>query len=573
MSQIKKILYDGLSSERIGEILICYKEFLSDNSPVIIDDFYLWGVSDEDDFDNKTPIQFSSSKNKIALLENNVYEIYFKSDKIMNYDGIKSLSYFDAFSKSNLPSDNIFGGTLSFKNYSGDNFIDVFQDDKEIISIPITVIPKKLDHEKQYQMMIRDIFEVIYGFNSPVFKNFQLSDFSSEKIYELFIFLEYLFLDENLPSVFEYLDKNLHTILNYDLEEIPISKVQKISAFELIDSLNIPNNLVKLNEDSMYYNYFNGYFPKKANISSHKDTLNTNENKFYKYFLELVESLINDLLEFIYLNKSENSRKYDFISIKLNKFSDKITYFLSKNYFNEISKMGMLPLNSQVLQKKEGYRELLKYYLMLQFNMNISFDIEIEDIFKGYLKKINELYELWCYLKLSEVLMDLSCDHEEVDLFYNESGIIKINKHHTFKILNSNRLISITLSYQHEFIRNLKRINEEGEKIINKRYDPDFTLTLNEEGYNIIFDAKYKLNDDNGNLRYKSEDIDKMHTYNDAIKNSIGAFVLYPGDEKAFVLNDEGGYEVGAIPLRPDNDGDKRFLSNFIIKLLDETCF
>jgi predicted component of viral defense system (DUF524 family) len=51
----------------------------------------------------------------------------------------------------------------------------------------------------------------------------------------------------------------------------------------------------------------------------------------------------------------------------------------------------------------------------------------------------------------------------------------------------------------------------------------------------------------------KSDDIDKMHVYRDALRNSFGqqfvpaAYVLYPGYK--LVMHDKN--RLGAIPLRP----------------------
>ena len=69
--------------------------------------------------------------------------------------------------------------------------------------------------------------------------------------------------------------------------------------------------------------------------------------------------------------------------------------------------MQYTPLNSQVLQKREGYRDILKYFLNLEFSFRLDWD-EISDNFKGYERKLSELYEYWCYFKLIKVLNKLS---------------------------------------------------------------------------------------------------------------------------------------------------------------------
>ena len=66
--------------------------------------------------------------------------------------------------------------------------------------------------------------------------------------------------------------------------------------------------------------------------------------------------------------------------------------------------------------------------------------------------------------------------------------------------------------------------------------------------------------------RFRDGDVYKMHSYKDAILRSVGAYILYPGDED--VLFSEGGGEVpsvGAFPLRPgESHVDERRLRDFI---------
>ena len=75
---------------------------------------------------------------------------------------------------------------------------------------------------------------------------------------------------------------------------------------------------------------------------------------------------------------------------------------------------------------------------------------------------------------------------------------------------------------------------------------------------------------------YKRGDLLKMHTYNDAIRRTIGSYVLYPGNakqadmgNKVFSLYDEILPGVGAFAIKPSNSelGEKelcRFISDMI---------
>lgn len=61
------------------------------------------------------------------------------------------------------------------------------------------------------------------------------------------------------------------------------------------------------------------------------------------------------------------------------------------------------------------------------------------------------------------------------------------------------------------------------------------------------------------NKEYKNEDIYKMHTYKDAIYNSLGAHVLYPGDLSKTFEENKGVCvpSVGAFHLNPGGDNEK----------------
>ncbi|WP_305556159.1 DUF2357 domain-containing protein [Methanobrevibacter sp. V74] len=155
-----------------------------------------------------------------------------------------------------------------------------------------------------------------------------------------------------------------------------------------------------------------GYVPHEIEQIKHEDIINTPENRFFKYFLELIRDLVEKLLK---------SSKEGYIKDQLWYFGEEIDYYLSNKFFNHISTMEYVPFNSQILQKKEGYREIFQYFLILEFSFRLSWN-EINDQFKGFEKKLSELYEYWCYFKLLKVLNDLSiCKSDFEDVF-------KINK-------------------------------------------------------------------------------------------------------------------------------------------------
>lgn len=97
------------------------------------------------------------------------------------------------------------------------------------------------------------------------------------------------------------------------------------------------------------------------------------------------------------------------------------------------------------------------------------------------------------------------------------------------------------------------------------------------------FDAKYRVNwstpfetggaeEEEGSERVgisKRTDLLKMHAYRDAIRDSAGSYVLFPGSETAaFAVNDaEFLPGLGAFPLRPDRAAeDVAALESFLAR-------
>lgn len=264
-------------------------------------------------------------------------------------------------------------------------------------------------------------------------------------------------------------------------------------------------------------------------------------------------------------------------------FKDEIEYYLSNKLFNHISSMDYVPYNSQVLQKKEGYREIFQFFLMLEFSFRLSWN-DLNNQFKGFEKKLSELYEYWCYFKLLKVLNDLSVkkiSFEDVFEINKDNWSISIKKgvksRKSFKFFFFDHEINVELFY------NLRFSEESKYRSYSLAFRPDYTLLVRiGENINYIhFDAKYRSGleianfynvvgksdkelDDEINERdsleekdyiFKDGDIYKMHTYKDSILKTEGSYVLYPGNKtKQFFESDDIIPSVGAFSLTPGND-------------------
>lgn len=576
----------------------------------ISDSFILENIDLVDEVDNVTPIQYynkdSSKFSNLMLLEETEYQILFESDDVnAGYEVLYSLikinkSHFKEF-RFNFGDNGKYkyAGTLNFRSYVGKSFFDVKKDNQKSVSIPVEVRSKKIDYFNQYSAMIADLSQhalsLIFEVNSPLYQEFELANEEKLTYYEDFMFLEYLFRQDNLPTVFEYLSKNMHSqLINHD-ETVPISLANNLNSSSLNNIVSRPNQLFKTESNIKMAEKLNGFLPINIRQVKHEDSIDTPENQFFKYFLEMLQNLVEKLLS--------NSKK-GYIQDKLKFFKEKVGYYLSAKFFNHISTMDHVPFNSQILQKKEGYRDIFQYFLMLEFSFRLSWD-DLNNKFKGFEKKLSELYEYWCYFEILKVLNDLSIikiDFEDVfEVNKSKWGINVIKGKHSskkFKLNIQGHDVDIDLFY------NLTFSDKTDYRSYSLAFKPDYTLliTTSVKQHFIHFDAKYrseleiidfyeKIGEKSSSeiekeikkrdlleekeYVFKDADIYKMHTYKDSILLSLGSYVLYPGTKsKYFKQEDLVIPSVGAFSLTPGNtDVEEDNLTKFIKKVIETLLF
>ena len=599
-------------SKSIGTLTLSSIDYLrqAESFHKISDSFVLENIDLVDEVDNVTPIQYynkeSSQFSNLMLLEETEYQILFESDDVnAGYEVLYSLikinkSHFKEF-RFNLGDNGKYkyAGTLNFRSYVGKSFFDVKKNNQKSVSIPVEVRSKKIDYFNQYSAMIADLSQhalsLIFEVNSPLYQEFELANEEKLTYYEDFMFLEYLFRQDNLPTVFEYLSKNMHSqLINHD-ETVPISLANNLNSSSLNNIVSRPNQLFKTESNIKMAEKLNGFLPINIRQVKHEDSIDTPENQFFKYFLEMLQNLVEKLLS--------NSKK-GYIQDKLKFFKEEVEYYLSAKFFNHISAMDHVPFNSQILQKKEGYRDIFQYFLMLEFSFRLSWD-DLNNKFKGFEKKLSELYEYWCYFEILKVLNDLSIikiDFEDVfEVNKSKWGINVIKGKHSskkFKLNIHGHDIDIELFY------NLTFSDKTDYRSYSLAFKPDYTLliTTSVKQHFIHFDAKYRSeleiidfyekigekssseiekeikNRDSLEEKeyvFKDADIYKMHTYKDSILLSLGSYVLYPGTKsKYFKQEDLVIPSVGAFSLTPGNtDVEEDNLTKFIKKVIETLLF
>lgn len=237
---------------------------------------------------------------------------------------------------------------------------------------------------------------------------------------------------------------------------------------------------------------------------------------------------------------------------------------LEDPFWREIGLMRLVPSNSPVLQRKEGYRQLFSLYSLLQLLTRydlpcFDFDHLLES------KDTATLFEYWCFFLIKDLLDDLFGKPQHFQLANNDPHNKKLVKGISLEYPNG---LSFRFNYGYSLSGGLtstdhSMVGYQWGDSYSHSLCPDFSLHYQDSI--LILDAKYKgdregFYGETGSSTiesWKQEDIIKMHAYRDAIVDAVGAFILYPGFKTVFYPTfgtTQCCQGVGALALRPSCD-------------------
>jgi predicted component of viral defense system (DUF524 family) len=551
-----------------------------------------------------------NGESTFQILEGNCYEYAFSNQNHRLNCSIKGIV---TESKRNqslgriVP--NIYVGTLTL-------FVtDTDQENKEF-AITIEVLATKFNTEldksyrENYRFMLKDITdkctELLMQINSPVEQNFE-TDFSRDNktIYQRFSFIQSIIQNKDFEEAVHKIIASPKT--NWDTEE-EIVDIRKIKRFNngATKQITSGSNRIQLQASHTLYKAGIQSIPNKINSYRKIEHTDTPENRFIKHALEIFLRFAEDCQEYFKKNKG-----YARPLIEASNLVTIIDGYLSQSFFKGISRPISLKLNSPVLQRKSGYREVLSVWLQFDLAAKLVWKGG-DDVYKAGKRDIATLYEYWLFFTLYDLFKSKfkinNLEHEEQSYSHlfesTKDGLnimVKQGKHTALygDFITVNRTLKVKFSYNRSFQGGTNYMdNKAGSYTTTLR--PDYTLSVWPAMFNekkaeqqdlivhIHFDAKYKvtqfeiqtktdpdlIEQEENNERkgiYKNVDLLKMHAYKDAIRRSGGAYVLYPGTVKKEV---RGFHEIipglGAFSINPSGQyNDVSELSKFIDLVID----
>ena len=509
---------------------------------------------------------------------------------------------------------------FQFINYLGKSLISFGNTGK---SIEFEVVPDKINYEEDYVKLTESIAEecssLLLDYTSPTSLTFHQDSTKESNILEQFIFLRQFCFSDNLESLFASIKRNPDRILIKEEELKPFGA-------------GIPSEKFFSNPFAHSRGWIrtanSNYLPSEIATIHKYDSYDTAANRFIKFALITFSEVCNKVLEKVVIDR--NGKEY---FSEASKLLNQIEDILNDSFFDDVSSLEMMPVNNQVLEKREGYSQIFNAFSMIDLALKLDWKGK-DDVYTGESKNTALLYEYWLFFELRKIIHELSgkdkngTNKEPYNQFINDVNGLTISLQQGNSSIQSfifePENLTVNLYYNRTFSP-----SQFSSSIYwgsySRPFRPDYTLAIFPSNYTreidaikdgevsyVHFDAKYRIQDltqfinsdkkqvsetflekseeqisdeekteiiqektDEIINTYKRGDLLKMHTYNDAIRRTVGSYVLYPGNENNSERNNQSAvYDeilpgVGAFAIRPGNENSghdeiKKFIKQII---------
>lgn len=497
---------------------------------------------------------------------------------------------------------NIYVGTLT---------LDVCHTDAadRLGSVKLEVQSIKTEYRKDYRKMLSDItdecIELVFQHSTPVTQVVETDYVKDSKTWhQRFAFIKSIIDTEEFN---EAVNKIISS---------PVTKWKATETYKDIRGVRRFNNktLYQIAGATNRFELPDGHpskseiiksIPSKIRVTDKTETVDTPENRFVKHALQTFLFFVSD-----FKSKLKTEAK---IKLEAEIIESRLEQFLGHSVFKEISNPTSIFMGSPVLQRKEGYREILRVWVMYNLAAQLTWKGG-DDVYDIEKRNVAALYEYWLFFQLLKIVAKVFGIKPPKNLIVNtndELGLqLKQGEHFPVSGVceKYNRRLQVQFSYNRTFSGSSEEFSYPVSGSWTRSMRPDYTLSvwpagnsekdaeLQELITHIHFDAKYKIEKiieslgDEGDLdkekeeqnkgTYKRADLLKMHSYKDAIRRTGGAYILYPGKEQT-KYNRMGFRELipglGAFQIRPSESNDtgskelEKFFEDVVFHFVNRT--
>ena len=503
----------------------------------------------------------SESKRQVRealFFENTQYPILIQGE-----DGVTEMSllFSNVTKDAQLSSDgNLLFGAIGFGNQVGKTDICLnYKKNGKAKSMRFTteVLSYKMDYRTDMKWIIRDIEReysmLSFAFMRETYINFRTRGGESTDLIWWQIF----------QSCFENITKACRQIINS-----PRRKLHDRVTYERQERLR----WIERELENEYYEFKDDphHLYRTHELCHTNDTV---ENRFLKFVMRQTLQRFTIVSQHI----RNTIAKSKIMESKLEEMGEELQRMVSHPFFRNIGIFKGFSQDSLVMKKSINYRTIYQKWIELQ----CGYELE-EGINKLETKDIAMLYEIWCFLKVKNIVSELLGD-KAVSQYKGKSltpqFIRDLNwgTHSEVTFLRTEDNVELaSVMYNAPVREDDSRITSaiKDTTTFTTQQRPDIVLRLTKRQrdiqYTFLFDAKYRISDshpDDMDIP-PSEAIDQMHRYRDAIyyieptnqkpkREVIGGYVLFPGNytreelENSRYYNSIKAIGIGAFPLRP----------------------
>lgn len=481
--------------------------------------------------------------------------------------------------------------TFQFVNYLGKSEL-IFTGKEGEHDLSFEVVPDKISYESDYVNLTQAIAEecsaLLLEYSSPTSLSFSQEPEKQQKTaLEQFIFLRQFCYSDNIESLFASIKRNPDRVLIEEDDFKPFGQGEPSKRF-FTNPFSFGRN----------WNDFGGevFMPSEIAVTHKSESLDTTANRFLKFALNTFLEICQNIITYV---RDEGSVYFS----EASEIKHRIENILQNSFFDDVQDLTLMPVNNQLLEKREGYSQIFNAFSMVDLALQLDWKGK-EEVYSGESKNTALLYEYWLFFELRKIISEidgcLPVQQPGEDVFIKENDSLTISLCQDKKSVQhfETEKQKIDLYYNRTFAhKSFEKSKYEGS--YSRPFRPDYTVSIYPKTFKdenkaveegavryIHFDAKYRLEDlsqfinneepdpeinkeismekgDSIMNTYKRGDLLKMHTYNDAIRRTVGSYVLYPGtdnkDGKRFSVYEEILPGVGAFAIRPSAGDSPKF--------------
>lgn len=479
-----------------------------------------------------------------------------------------------------ISNDGELYGSLNFGNQVGlTDFAFEYkvkgQDFSKRLWFTTEVLSYKLDYRTDMKTIISDIEHEYALLSSSFLKDTYLSirsnpnNGSNPLIWWQIFRSCYNKIIEASRQIIERPKRRLHSVPKYERAE-RLAFIPRELENEYLANKDIPSHLYRTEEM----------------VLSH-DTI---ENRFLKYVLrEIYRMFVNVKSHIMTAMYIDNPKQIDY---KIDDIENDLLRLNNNSFFRGVGQFKGFSQDNLVMKQALGYKTIFEKWIELQQGYELE-----EGMRKLEVKEISDLYEIWCFIKVKNIVQEILISKDENTKAYSNGRLINADfipqliygGEVEFVNHDGIELASVCYNAQVEKEGKTSAISKTNTVTTIQRPDIVLRLSKTKKGikYTYLFDAKYRIDDKqiDGYDAPPEDAIDQMHRYRDAIyytgdepagkdfkhqylkKEIIAGYVLFPGliNLEALELpNPDYYYQksnsligIGAFPLRPDQEVHK----------------